>query len=183
MIFSQMIRNLIQASRRCRLRLSGAEFSADCHFGSGVSLRRLFNRGSRGQIILGPACDLRDYAILETWGGKIDIGHNVFVGPQVVIYGHGGVKIGDDTLISMHCRILSSNHAIPAPGVPIRSQPDILLPTEIGRDVWIGAGATVLGGVTIGDGCIIGAGAVVTKDLPANSIAIGVPARPVGQRA
>ena len=61
-------------------------------------------------------------------------------------------------------------------GVDVRSQPDLLLPTKIGRDVWLGAGVTVLGGVTIGEGCIVGAGAVVTKDLPPGSISHGTPA-------
>jgi len=93
-----------------------------------------------------------------------------------VIYGHGGVKIGDHSLVSMHCQILSSNHTMPPFGTTIRSQPDVLLPTKIGRDVWLGASVTVLGGVTIGDGCIVGAGAVVTKDLPPGAIAFGVPA-------
>ena len=60
-------------------------------------------------------------------------------------------------------------------------QPSRLLPTKFDRDVWLGAGVTVLGGVTIGDGCVGGAGAVVTQDLPAYSVAIGVPARVVRQ--
>ncbi len=107
---------------------------------------------------------------------------HVFVGPYSVIYGHGGVTIGDHTLVSMHCRILSSNHTVPSAGVNIRDQPDILRPTTIGRDVWLGAGVTVLGGVNIGDGCVVGAGAVVAHDLPANTIAIGVPARVVRSR-
>ena len=61
-------------------------------------------------------------------------------------------------------------------------QPSRLLPTKFDRDVWLGAGVTVLGGVTIGDGCIVGAGAVVTKDLPPCSIALGVPAIVRGKR-
>jgi len=52
----------------------------------------------------------------------------------------------------------------------------------IGNDVWLGARVVVTAGVTIGDGCIVGAGAIVTKDLPAESIAAGVPARVIGQR-
>jgi len=136
----------------------------------------------RGRIKAGAGCHFSTGAILHAYGGSIGLGDNVFLGPYVVIYGHGGVQIGADTLISMHCRILSSNHTVPPPGTPIRSQPDILLPTVIGRDVWIGAGVTVLGGVTIGDGCVVGAGAVVTHDLPLNSIAVGVPARITGGR-
>jgi acetyltransferase-like isoleucine patch superfamily enzyme len=106
----------------------------------------------------------------------------VFLGPYVVIYGHGGVDIGDHSLISMHCCIVSSNHRVPERGEIIRHQPDILLPTKIGTDVWLGAGVKVLGGVTIGDGCVVGAGAVVAKDLPPYSISVGVPAKPVDQR-
>jgi acetyltransferase-like isoleucine patch superfamily enzyme len=77
---------------------------------------------------------------------------------------------------------MSSNHAVPSAKQLIRDQPDKLLPTKIGRDVWLGAGVKVLGGVTIGDGCVVGAGAVVTKDLPSYSIAVGVPARVTGHR-
>jgi acetyltransferase-like isoleucine patch superfamily enzyme len=106
----------------------------------------------------------------------------VFLGPYAVIYGHGGVRVGDNTLISMHARILSSNHAVPAVGIDIRSLPDVRQPTSIGRDVWLGAGVTVLAGVTIGDGCVVGSGAVVSHDLPPGAIAKGVPARATGWR-
>jgi acetyltransferase-like isoleucine patch superfamily enzyme len=101
----------------------------------------------------------------------------------VVIYGHGGVKIGEYTLVSMHCTILSSNHAIPAVGTLIRDVADELLPTKIGRDVWIGANAVILGGVTIGDGAVVAAGAVVTKDVEAGVVVAGVPAREIRKRA
>jgi acetyltransferase-like isoleucine patch superfamily enzyme len=135
-----------------------------------------------GIIEVGPGCELSIGVELDPWGGRIRIGRHVFLGPHVVIYGHGGVEIGDETLISMHCCIVSSNHTIPARDRIIRHEPDILLPTKIGSDVWLGAGVKVLGGVTIGDGCVVGAGAVVAKDLPPYSIAVGVPARVVGQR-
>lgn len=129
-----------------------------------------------GRITIGRECSLETGAILETFGGHITLDSQIFVGPYTVIYGHGGVSIGAGTLIAMHCRILSSNHTISPISTDIRSQPDIKLPTKIGRDVWLGAGVTVLGGVTIGDGCVVGAGAVVAKDLPPGAIAYGVPA-------
>jgi acetyltransferase-like isoleucine patch superfamily enzyme len=65
----------------------------------------------------------------------------------------------------------------------IRNCEDVLKPTKIGKDVWIGANAVILGGVTIGNGCVIGAGSVVTKDLPPYSVAMGVPAKVVRSRA
>jgi len=67
--------------------------------------------------------------------------------------------------------------------VPIRQQGADERPIVIGDDVWIAASAIVLGGVTVGDGAVVGAGAVVTKDIPPYSIALGVPAQVVGQRA
>jgi acetyltransferase-like isoleucine patch superfamily enzyme len=121
--------------------------------------------------------------LLHPFGGGIETGVDVYLGPFTAIYGHGGVSIGKDTLISMHCRILSSEHTLPPKETIIRSQPDVKKPTKIGADVWLGAGVTVLGGVTIGDGCVVGAGAVVNKDLPPYSIAVGVPAKICGQRS
>lgn len=149
----------------------------DVKIGRDVRIETRRSLAGTSSIEVGLACVIEDYARLEAWGGKIKIGREVFIGPFSVIYGHGGVEIGDRALISMHCRILSSNHSIPELGVPIRSQPDKLLPTQIGQDVWLGAGTTILGGVTIGNGCVVGAGSVVTKDLPPGAIAAGVPAR------
>jgi acetyltransferase-like isoleucine patch superfamily enzyme len=106
----------------------------------------------------------------------------VYVGPYTVIYGHGGVEIGDGTLVAMGCGIVSSNHTIPGREELILSHPDLKKKTSIGRDCWIGAGVYILAGVTIGDGCVIGAGAVVTKDVPAYSVAAGNPARVLRER-
>jgi len=160
----------------------GAEIAAGCTLAAGCDLLPGIAPERRGRIALGSGCFLERGVILRPYGGEITLAANVFLGPGTVIYGHGGVKIGEASLVSMQCRILSSNHAIPAPGTEIRSQPDVPLPTQIGRDVWLGAGVTVLGGVTIGDGCIVGAGAVVSRDLPAFSVALGVPASVVGTR-
>ena len=163
--------------RRQQLRLMGAEGLASPRLlEGGISCRRGFGSSGPGTIRVGEGPWIERGVVLHAFGGSIELGRNVFLGPYTVIYGHGGVVIGDDTLISMHCRIVSSNHAVPPQNVSIRSQPDQLLPTRIGRDVWLGAGVTVLGGVSIGDGCVVGAGSVVTKDLPAFSVAWGVPA-------
>ncbi|MFN7874031.1 MAG: acyltransferase [Pirellula sp.] len=158
------------------------EIAEGVQIGEGVCLETTRSLAGKSSIKIGRNCELEPYVRLEARGGYIELSNNVFVGPFTVVYGQGGVEIGGNTLISMHCKVLSSNHSIPQIGKLIRSQPDVLLPTRIGTDVWLGAGVTVLGGVTIGDGCIVGAGAVVTKDLPAGSIAVGVPAKVRGWR-
>lgn len=155
---------------------AGSEFGADCEVALGPSPAR------RGKISLGERTRLGRGVLLHPYGGSIETGIDVYIGPFTTVYGHGGVVIGKDTLISMHCRILSSEHEVPPPGTIVRSQPDVLKATRIGADVWLGAGVTVLGGVTIGDGCVVGAGAVVSHNLPPYSIAVGVPAVVRGQR-
>lgn len=180
--FLAWLRGLASTGRILLARASGARIGIHCALGPGVDLQLGLTAPRQGQVTLGDGCDVSQGAILHPYGGSIVLGQRVYLGQHSVIFGHGGVEIGDDTLIAMHCRIVAANHAVPSPDKTIRSQPNIPAPVKIGRDVWLGAGVTVLAGVTIGDGCIVGAGAVVTKDLPPASIALGVPARIVGQR-
>jgi len=119
---------------------------------------------------------------MHLYNGKLTIGESVFIGPYSIIYSHGGVEIGDFSLIAMNCTILSSSHDISDISALVLSLPDILKPTKIGRNVWIGTGATILGGVTIGDGAVIGAGSIVTKDVPARSVVAGNPATLIRNR-
>lgn len=169
---------LLRTYRCRRLQWAGAQLRYPRLLARNIDVRP----GEGGVISCGTGAWIEQGVVLHAFGGRINLGRNLFLGPHTVIYGHGGVEIGDDTLVAMHCRIVSSNHAVPPLGQEIRAQPDILLPTKIGRDVWLGAGVTVLGGVTIGDGCVVGAGSVVTKDLPAGAIAYGTPAAVRGWR-
>lgn len=176
---------LAGARNGCRamlLRLQGAHVGREGRFGSDISVWPGYLNRRHGKLLLGDKANVGQGVVLHAYGGCIEVGRNVTIGPYSVIYGHGGVTIGDDTLIAMHCRIVSSNHDIPSPQFTIRSQPDVPLSVKIGRDVWLGAGATVLGGVEIGDGCVVAAGAVVTKSLPPYAIALGVPASVVKYR-
>jgi len=116
------------------------------------------------------------------------VGNDVSIGPRTIIQVDG--VIGDFSLIGMGVQIVGrEDHATHEVGVPIakstwignRPQAD-RDSVHIGRDVWIGGSSVVLSGVTIGEGSIIGAGSVVTKDVPAFSIAVGNPARVVKKR-
>lgn len=179
---SEHCRRLASRLRAARLRATGVQLGPDCAIEADTDLALGFAHPRRGSLSLDRECIVSRGVIIQPHGGAVRLGHSVFLGPYAVIYGHGSVEIGNDTLISMHCRILSSNHEIPPRDIAVRARPDILLPTRIGCDVWLGAGVTVLGGVTIGDGCVVGAGAVVTRDLPPFSVALGVPATVIRQR-
>lgn len=137
----------------------------------------------KGSIKISRNCEISRGCVLKAYGGSINIGANTFVGEYVIIYGHGGVEIGENTLIAMHTCIVSANHTIPKRAEIIRSMPDILIPVKIGDDVWIGANASILAGVVIGKGAIIGANSVVTRDIPDFAIAFGNPARVIRYRA
>jgi acetyltransferase-like isoleucine patch superfamily enzyme len=89
--------------------------------------------------------------------------------------------IGDHTLLGPEVFITASDYQFEF-GTPIMDQPKNERDVVIGRDVWLGARAIVAAGVQIGDGCVVGAGSVVTRSLPANTIAAGNPARPIGSR-
>jgi len=109
------------------------------------------------------------------FGRNIIVGKNVFINMGCKFQDQGGIFVGDGTFIGHNCVIATLNHC----ENPAHRGNMIARPVHIGRDVWIGANVTILGGVSIGDGAIIGAGAVVTHDVPANSVAMGVPARVV----
>jgi acetyltransferase-like isoleucine patch superfamily enzyme len=115
-------------------------------------------------------------------GVGVRIGRRSAVGVDCFIHGGGGVTIGRDVLLGPGVRIFSENHDFALRGVPIIEQGETPAPVEIGDDVWIGAGATVLAGARVGTGAIIAAGAVVRGDVEPYSIVAGVPARVVGHR-
>ncbi len=116
------------------------------------------------------------------------IGDNVSLGSNVRIEVDG--KIGDHVLIANSAAIVGrQDHEHTVVGTSIRESPwvgefpdRLSHVTTVGSDVWIGFGVIVLSGVSIGDSSIIGAGAVVTKDIPPNSIAVGNPAKVIGTR-
>ncbi|MEB0260642.1 MULTISPECIES: DapH/DapD/GlmU-related protein [unclassified Mucilaginibacter] len=104
----------------------------------------------------------------------ISIGKNVSINAFVHMWGHGGITIGDDCLIASHVSITTVTHDTAA---KLYRNTVIEKPVTIGNNVWIGSHAVILPGIIIGDNAVIGAGAVVTKDVPANVVVVGVPAK------
>ncbi|MFJ3044732.1 sugar O-acetyltransferase [Herbaspirillum chlorophenolicum] len=109
-----------------------------------------------------------------TSGSDLAIGRNVFINQNCTIYDLGGVDIGDDVLIGPNVSIITSGHPLEPSQ---RHAAVVAKPIRIERNVWIGAGATIIGGVTVGENSVIGAAAVVTRDVPPNTLVGGNPAR------
>ena len=113
---------------------------------------------------------------------SIEIGEKTVIGPYTCIVGPGHIKIGASCLIASHGGIYASQHIFADPNRSIQAQGVSYKGIVIEDDCWLGTGVKVLDGVTIGRGSVIGAGAVVTKDIPAYSVAVGVPASVISSR-
>lgn len=114
---------------------------------------------------------------------KLSLGSNISIHPLCYLDAQGTIEIGNDVSIAHNASILSFEHDFSNVDLPIKDMPCIPKPIIIENNVWIGASVRILGGVTIKSGSIIGAGAVVTKDIPPMSIAVGVPAKVIKQRS
>lgn len=130
-------------------------------FGSGVSI-------SPGVLIFSPE--------------NLSVGNNVSINEFCFISSGGGLQIGNDVSVGHRVTILTSEHRYDIRNKSIRTSGLIYKPTIIENDIWIGAGAILLSGIHINSGSVIAAGAVVTKDVPVNTIVGGVPARKIKSR-
>lgn len=149
------------------LRLT-AEINGSCH--TPEELRVLFAR------LTGQPVD-ESFSLFPPFytdcGKNIHIGKHVFINMGCKFQDQGGIFIGDGVLIGHNVVLATLNHAMQ----PERRSDMLPAPIHIGKRVWIGSNATVLPGVTIGDGAVVAAGAVVTRDVPANTVVGGVPAK------
>lgn len=136
-----------------------------------------------GSVKIGPNARISDGAILAPYGGDIRIGARVFIGPYSLLYGQGGLDIGDDVMIASHVSIVPSHHGIETRDIPINRQPITQRGVTIANNVWIGTGVRILDGVRIGEGAVVAAGAVVNRSIPDFSVAAGVPARVLKTRS
>jgi len=107
------------------------------------------------------------------FGRFIRLGKNVFINHACSFLDLGGINIEDDVLIGPKVNLITEDHLLD----PTERQTLLLKPIVIKRNAWIGAGATLLPGVTIGENAVVAAGAVVSKDVPANTVVGGVPAK------
>jgi acetyltransferase-like isoleucine patch superfamily enzyme len=151
------------------------------YFGHGTSVfgQVEFNGAN---ISFGDNNSIRAWSCFKSYGGYIKIGNNCSINSFCHFSGNGGITIGNDVLIATQCVLISANHNFDDSEKLIRMQGETQKPIDIEDNCWLGAGVKVLAGVTIHKGSVVGAGAVVTHDLPAYSVSVGVPARVINMR-
>lgn len=158
--------------------------------GRGVNIPKMSYIGSHsivqgkkgGTIVANGKVRLDNHTELISYG-KLTVGHNFVMNGHSRIIAHGDIQIGNQVVIARFVTILDHDHAF------TKNEQDGSLvfdgyhtaPIRIGNNVWLGDKVSILKGVTIGDNVIIGANAVVTKDIPANCIAGGIPAKVIKQ--
>ena len=131
--------------------------------------------GERTRIAHNAMLDVHNFRGFENSG--ITIGDNSLIGPYSFIWGQGGVHIGNNVMIGPRVSVLPVNHNFENPGMPIRDQGITAKGIRIDDDAWIAAHAIIIDGVHIGRGSAIAVGALVTKDVPPYSLAVGSPAK------
>lgn len=132
-------------------------------------LEQLFSELEDDVTILPPlACD---------YGYRTTIGKACFINHNAYFMDGGGITIGDHVFIGPNCGLYTANHPLNAE--ERNAGLEIALPIRIGNNVWIGADVTILPGVSIGDNAVIGAKSLVTKDVPANTLAFGNPCKAI----
>jgi acetyltransferase-like isoleucine patch superfamily enzyme len=159
-----------------RGRWPGVEFGAGCDIRRGLTIVR----SPGAKIEFGQRCILDRHLTVECVGELI-VGARTIFGHHCTIGAKESVRIGPDCLIAEMVSVRDSDHAMASRDLPYREQGHVTAPVVLGRNVWLGSKVVVARGVHIGDNAVVGAGAVVTRDIPANALAVGVPARVVRQ--
>lgn len=120
----------------------------------------------------------------SNWGGRhVHLGNKVYANFNLTLVDDTFIYIGDNTMIGPNVTVTTAGHPV---NPKLRGEGyQYNFPVTVGKNCWIGAGVTILPGVTIGDNAVIGAGSVVTRDIPANTVAMGIPckvSREIGER-
>lgn len=126
------------------------------------------------QQVVDPSVEIR-LPFYTDYGRNIHLGKRIFINSGVTFTDLGGIYLADDVLIGPNANLISVNHPLD----PDQRRGVELKPVYIHRNAWIGTNATILPGVTVGENAVVAAGAVVTRNVPANTVVAGIPARVV----
>jgi acetyltransferase-like isoleucine patch superfamily enzyme len=146
--------------------------------GSGLELQI----ARRGRVEFGRFVWIGHGTKIRCHEGSVEIGAKTVLGQECTISAYGRVRIGEQCVIADRAMFIDFDHGVVEVERPIRRQGIYTREVEVGSNVWIGYGACILRGVSVGDNSIVGTNSVVTKDVPANAVVAGVPARIVRMR-
>jgi acetyltransferase-like isoleucine patch superfamily enzyme len=172
LLWRYLWRRLLTSAGR-RWRTSGMVF-----FGRRLALQI----GRRGQIRFGRFVWIGDGTKIRCHEGVVEIGDKTVLGQECTISAYQRVRIGEQCVIADRAMFIDFDHGTVDVETPIRRQGIYKRDVEIGSNVWIGYNACVLRGVRVGDNAIIGTNSVVTRDVPANAVVGGVPAKVIRTR-
>ncbi len=136
----------------------------------------------RGEIRFGRFVWIGDGTKIRCHEGAVEIGAKTVMGQECTISAYQRVRIGEECVIADRAMFIDFDHGVVEVERPIRLQGIYKRDVEVGNNVWIGYGACILRGVSVGDNSIVGTNAVVTKDVPANAVVGGIPARIIRMR-
>ena len=133
-------------------------------------------------ITIGNGVFIGRNSILSCKNGDIELADGANIGFNCELFSASRVSVGRDTLLAAYCYLIGGDHDFSDVSRPVIEQGRKSEGVTVGAGAWLGAGAKLLDGVRVGDGAVIGAGAVVRSDVPGGAIAVGMPAKVVGQR-
>jgi acetyltransferase-like isoleucine patch superfamily enzyme len=136
----------------------------------------------RGRLDFGRFVWLGDGTKIRCHEGVVEIGAKTVLGQECTISAWRRVRIGEQCVIADRAMFIDFDHGVVEVERPIRKQGIYMRDVEVGSNVWIGYGACILRGVRVGDNSIVGTNSVVTRDVPANAVVAGIPARVIRMR-
>jgi len=136
----------------------------------------------RGKIRFGRFVWIGDGTKIRCHEGIVEVGDKTVMGQECTISAYQRVRIGEECVIADRAMFIDFDHGMVEVERPIRQQGIYKRDVEVGNNVWIGYGACILRGVSVGDNSVIGTNSVVTKDVPANAVVGGIPARIIRMR-
>jgi acetyltransferase-like isoleucine patch superfamily enzyme len=136
----------------------------------------------RGRVDFGRFVWIGDRTKIRCHEGLVEIGQKTVIGQECTITAYQHIRIGEQCVIADRAMFIDFDHGVVEVERPIREQGIYKRDVEVGSNVWIGYGACILRGVSVGDNAVIGTNSVVTRDVPANAVVGGIPARVLRMR-
>ncbi len=172
-MLARLLRHKYLTSYGRRIELDGIAF-----IGKGVKIQ--IRPGAK--LKLGRWCWIGSGTKIRVHGGEVEIGAKTVIGEEVTFSAYEQITLGRESVIADRTMFIDFDHCVMEVERPIRQQGIYTKPVRVGHNAWLGYGASILRGVTMGDNCIVGTYAVVTKDIPDNSVVAGIPAKVIRTR-